>query len=246
MGYAKWVALAGASMIVAGCVPGKGGGPATPGSKPPPLVPVAVIVNALKCELAATFADQHFGRDLLTTDRTGKAKIEVTLSLGNVTAKGQSGEAGLEVAPLGITFGPSGSRGRTVTASDSIEFEFSYEAMDGRPVPEFCAAPKRDPGQAGKADATPRVAIVEGRPFVALLNGIKTEYGKVKPGEPMVTFGPLSYTSAFEIERSEEFGAEVALLVFKIGGKRSKTTTSSQEVTLKFDITKLPAMIPPG
>ena len=245
MEYAKWAALAGASFALAltGCAPGKDP-PRSAASKPPPLVPVAAIVNALKCELAATFANQTYGRDLLKTDPQGNATIDVTLSLGNVTAKGQSGEAGLEVAPLGITLGPSGSRGRTVTATDTIEFEFSYAARDGRAVPDFCAALESDAkkDRAGK----PTIAVVEGRPFVTLLNGIKAEYDKVKPGEPKVTFGPLSYTSAFEIERSEEFGAEIAFLVFKIGGKRSKTTTTSQEVTLKFDISKLPPLIPPG
>ncbi|NIJ35487.1 hypothetical protein FHR22_000136 [Sphingopyxis panaciterrae] len=213
--------------------------------KPPPLVPVAAIVNALKCELAETFANRNFGRDLLKTDPQGNATIDVTLSLGNVTAKGRSGEAGLEVAPLGITLGPSGSRGRTVTATDSIEFEFSYAASDGRAVPAFCTALESS-AKAGRGAGTPPVTVVEGDPFVTLLNGIKAEYDKVKPGEPKVSFGPLSYTSAFEIERSEEFGAEVAFLVFKIGGKQSKTTTISQEVTLKFDISKLPPLIPPG
>ncbi|WP_428679417.1 hypothetical protein [Sphingopyxis sp.] len=239
------VAAAAMPLILAGC----GGKPPQGTSRPPDrLVMASAVVNALKCELAETFADGNYTRDMLKTDPDGTSKVEVTLSLGDSSGRTRSGEAGLDVEAFGIGFTPTGSRERSVTQGQSIDFEFSFAARDGMAISPECAALKADPKALAAAKRGERpnvaVAVVRDAPFKKLLGGIKAEYDKVRPGEPKVSFGAISYSTEFEVAREESFGAEVAFLVFKIGGTQTNSRSASQKVTLKFDLSKLPRLTP--
>lgn len=224
------------SLFTTGCV----GEPASPQTSlpPPKLVAVGDILNALKCELATTFHGQGFVRKLLKEDENhpGYSSVEGTLTLSNAIAKGSSGEGGLEVQAFGASFGGSGSTARTTTRSNEVAFDFSFAANDTMGVPAFCN------DMANKVNGP--IVRIEGHPFIAILNGISAEYEKVKSADPKVKFGPLSFTSNFEIENTKEAGVEIALLIFKFGSKRTSAITESQSLELKFDIDKLPATSP--
>ena len=226
-----------AALTLGGC----GGNPDRPranSAQPPKLVAIGNVINALKCELAETFKDNAYVATLLKeqTDEngqpTGFAKIDATLTLSNTLATGVKGSGGLEIEAFGATLGGSGSRGRDVTRSNDIGFDFSFAAKDGMAVPAFC-------------QTLDQKVRIEGDPFVEILNGISAEYDRIERAEPKVKFGPLSFTSKFDVKRSSEAGVEFALLIFKIGATRTTAFSESQTLKLKFDIDKLPALTPP-
>ncbi len=225
------IVVSSAALSLAGC----GGGERVRHTPPPQpkLVAVGNVINALKCELAETFSKRNYVRDLLKEDPEGSgvAKIEATLTLSNAIASGNSGEGGLEVGAFGATVGVSGSGERKISRGNKIDFDFSFAARDMMEVPSFCR------------DLDSQIRI-EGDPFVTILNGISAEYDRIERAEPKVKFGPLSFTSEFEVEKSSEYGGEIALLVFKIGMKHTSSFTESQSLKLKFNIEKLPALAP--
>lgn len=185
------------------------------------LVPVSSIVNAVKCELASTFAKNRYVETLV------KPPVKATLTLKEVVARKIEGEAGLEFNALGVTVGGTGGASRQRTATNSLKVGFEYLVRNDAPVPAFCAALERS-------------VFVEGEPFVTVLDGIRTEYSEIQHGDPKVQMKSVEYTLGFEIEKEIKAGVEVSVLIFKVGGSGSRTRTSEQELTLEFDISALP------
>lgn len=204
----------------------------SPGSAAPPsLVPVSSVVNAIKCELAETFKDGRFTRDFVRTDREKDEDVRAALHLENVVAGTTSVEGGFEVVPLGITFGPKGSHSRSVSTGQSVDVEFSYDLPVGTELPAFCAMLDEN-------------VKVKGDPFVVLLESVQKQYASFGKGAPKVQLRDFTYTTEFEIERAEEFGAEVKFLVFSLGAKREQSKTGKQSLELKFDLSGMPPLIP--
>lgn len=218
-----------ASVLLAGCQTGPIFGPSI--VRPPDLTPVSSIVNAVKCELADTFKDGQYLKDLVKVEN-GHAEVKGTLALENVVTNTLSGEAGLEVVPAGITVGPTGKYSRSKETGQSVELEFSYDVTGGQP-PEFCkdlalAAPDRVP------------VLVKGHPFAALLTAVQKQHGYFKAGEPRVKLGTMTYTSSFTIERAVEGGVAVKFLIFSFGVTKGRTASEGQMLKMAFDLSDAP------
>lgn len=198
------------------------------GNGPPPsLLPVSDVVNAIKCELGDTFAHGKYLDSLIAQDKDG-ADITATLDLTDVDVRANSGSAGVSIPFGGVTAGGAASGGTTRSAAQTLEVKFSYDLEKDMAVPDFCATlPVR----------------VKGRPFVTILDGILTEYGKVQPGVPKVKLGTVSYTSEFEVEKTIESGLTVNFLVFSFGATHSNSHAHKQSLTLDFDLGLLPSRL---
>jgi hypothetical protein len=225
MHYRNVLVAAAATIALAAC--GHGGGGANSAGTVPvaDLVPVSDVVNALKCELAETF----HGRNYVGTGALIKPTVKGSLSLGVAVAR-ETGRSGGISPTIGVVeaSGTGGlTRGRK--ASNSLKVAFSYDVSNDLQVPAFCRELARD-------------IRVDGNPFVTLLDGLKKEHAELQRGAPKVTLSSLEYTSGFEVETKKEGGLEVTILVFKIGATRSRTSTSSQELTLEFE-TNLEAVV---
>ena len=200
--------------------------PATPPA-PPSLLPLSDIVNAIKCELGETFADGRYLDTLVAQDKDG-ADIGATLDLADVAVVSSSASAGVSIPFGGLAISPSVSGGKTDSAAQSLSIKFSYDLQPGMTAPAFCAVlPVR----------------VKGRPFVAILDGIRTEYAKIEQGAPRVRLGSVSYTSEFAVEKSVGGGAGVTFLLFSVGGSHSVSHAHKQSLTLDFNLGLAPARI---
>lgn len=189
------------------------------------LVPVSSIVNAVKCELAETFAKNRY------VDTLVKPPVKGTLTLKEVVARKLEGEGGLEFNALGVTAGGTGGASRQRTGANSLKVGFDYLVRNDAPIPAFCATLERS-------------IFVEGDPFVAVLDGIRTEYTRIQAGDPKVQLKSVEYSLGFEIEKEIKAGVEVSVLIFKIGATGTRTRTSEQELTLEFDISALGPLAP--
>lgn len=224
--------LTGAALVLGGCNAGPIFGPSS--AQPPDLTPVSSIVNALKCELADTFKEGNYLKNLVKVEN-GHAVVKGKLELGNVVTNTLSGEAGLEVAPAGITIGPTGSYGRSTESGQTVELEFSYDVAGGN-APDFC----KNPALAAP-DNVP--VLVKGHPFAALLTAIQKQHSYFKAGEPRVQLGTMSYASSFTIEREVVGGVSLKFLVFSLGVTRGRARAEGQTLTMEFDLSDAPATV---
>lgn len=204
-------------------------------AQPPSLTPVSSIVNAIKCELGETFRNGRFLEHFVKTEK-GHALVKGTLTLDNVVAGSNAGSAGLEVAPLGVTIGPTGKFTRSRETGQSVALEFSYDIDATTAPPPFCAnlaalAPDKQP------------VLVAGHPFIDLLDGVQKQHAQFQTGAPKVKLGTFTYDSAFKIERATEAGVDIKFLIFAIGASHSRTNSSGQELALEFDLGDAPEVL---
>lgn len=210
------------SSLISGCK----GGPIE--TTPPPFAPVQIseVVNAIKCELAQTFADGRYKTKV-------KSDISGSLKLTEILAKKTDGEGGVELEIGPVTLGGTGSASQSRTAQNALDITFDYLDVHNASVPAYCSALAQS-------------VYVKGDPFVDILDGLVAEYGRIEKGAPKVQLKAIEYSVAFDLEREMGANGEISVIIFKIGGGYSETRTSSRELTLTFDLDKdgLPPRIP--
>jgi hypothetical protein len=182
-------------------------------------------VNAIKCELGETFADERFS-DLVGTNEANNRDVTATLELGEVFTLKNSGSAGagFEI-PLGIEIDASGSRARSTTRGESFKLSFDYNLEDETSVPEFCAALGSE-------------IQVEGDPFADLLLAVGQEYIEIEAGEPKVQLRSVQYNTNFAVETTTTTGGKIKFLVFSLGAEKSRTIRSNQTLSLSFNLSE--------
>jgi hypothetical protein len=186
-------------------------------SKAPKVsVQVSSVVNAIKCELAETFSKRNYGGRV-------KRSVAGSLKLTEVVAKKVEGEGGLEVELGAVSVGGGGSGSRENSAQSSLNIAFEYNVPRSVTVPSFCSSLQKS-------------VYVQGDPFIDILDGLIAEYKKIEEGAPTVQLKSVEYVVGFDIEKESNANLEAKVLIFKVGGGYTKTATSSQELTLSFDI----------
>lgn len=189
------------------------------------LVHVSDIVNAVKCELAQTFAGNAYS-DLVGREEDDGEDIGASLEFSRAYTQEDTGTFGVSI-PIGLEIEGGGSRG--IESSEEFELSFTYDLDDNIVVPAFC-------------EELDRTVRVNGSPFVEVLDAIQTEYGQLEAGPPLVQLGEISYTSAFEVQRTSNGGGTLTLLIFEVGGERSRGQSAAQSLTIDFNLVVSAAM----
>lgn len=210
------------SLILGGCMGGGGGArPADTPPAPPSLVPVSGIVNAIKCELADTFAKHPDLYDSIEQDEKNE-DIKAELTLSDTVSRATSGEGGVEFSLLGVDIEGSGSASRTRSTGQSVTVGFAYD-LDRAGVAVDCTKV----GQKYR---------VQGEPFAKLLYGMSNQYNQLAAGAPKVKLSEIAYESSFEVEQETSAGGKITILIFSIGAERTVTRGSGQTLTLTFPL----------
>lgn len=223
-------------MTVVGCGP-QPERPASNGTRPRTtgadrIVEVATIVNALKCELARSFAERDYVATLV------EGKVGTTLELSNVETGTTAGGGGFGVKPLGISFGPEVNRSKATKRSNVVGLGFSFEVADGGSADAICRG-------------TGEPVEIEGQPFRTLLDGLARQLGEIRKGSPRVQFEDVSYKAGFDVERTQEGKVKLDFAIFSLSGGRTLAREAGQEMKVTFQINQdvvrptTPALSPP-
>ena len=191
------------------------------------LVDVSKIVNAIKCELAETFADNRFERTVGFENSEGK-DVVASLTLSDTIVTKDGANIGISI-PVGL--GLSGSTSITNSGSRSYKLDFNYDLVSDLSVPAFCGNLAEE-------------IIIEGDPFVDILSAIEAEHARIEKGAPTVALQKVAYTSTFSVTKAEAGGFSINFWLIGAGASRTASAKEAQSLKLTFGLKGLPPRVP--
>ncbi|CUX70179.1 MULTISPECIES: hypothetical protein [Agrobacterium] len=192
-------------------------------SSPRILIPAAVVLNTIKCEMARYFADERLRDSSRIRFLEGEKPFVITLTLKVVDTA--AGKAGVGIGPLILPYGSaslgfavSGSKSVTTSMEDTILLNpYSLDTS-------VCAAARSGAGMM----ENPGLGIGD------RLNEFAEQLLATSAGHPMMLFDKFSMTKQFAVSRSVHANGSFGFQAVRLNLTAEASRTREDVQTIKI------------